>query len=141
MVFMASFATAQAGGGIETIHQYEGTSSYANFGGNCGFLGDVNGDGHDDFFIGNSSATINGVASCGEVWVRSGIDGSVLHYIAGTQNSEWVGREIEYAGDVDGDGCDDFSLGRNSPIGVDLISGASGTLLHHWPLLAFIPGH
>lgn len=133
LVFASPLASAQTGGGTELLYRYEGTASNTYFGRNCGFLGDVNGDGFDDFFIGNSSAAVNGVPGSGEAWIRSGVDGSVLHYVYGTQNSEWIGNVVELAGDVNGDGCDDFLLERRN-LSMDLISGATGTLLHQWPM-------
>ncbi len=76
-------------------------------------VGDVDGDGQDDFMVGLPGA--NAVA--GEVRVYSGASGAVLHTLSPG------GGAISGAGDLDGDGFPDFLVGPRA------FSGRDGSLL------------
>ena len=103
-----------------------------------GFIGDVNGDGHNDLLMGawGNSASIS---FGGLVEVRSGLDGSVLHSIFGTRDHGYFGASVAGPGDVTGDGVPDFLVGEpgaatlGSGTGAaHLYSGATGQLVHSW---------
>ena len=70
-------------------------------------VGDVNKDGYDDLLIGAwqySSVAPSG----GRIYLYSGRDGSILQTITGRIPGETLGFDAAGAGDVDGDGVNDF---------------------------------
>jgi Ca2+-binding RTX toxin-like protein len=86
--------------------------------------GDVNGDGIDDLLIGASFADPNGDTSgasyvvFGRVGVGSGghlelsaLDGTNGFQLSGVAASDFSGRAVSTAGDVNGDGVDDLLIG------------------------------
>ncbi len=95
-------------------------------------LGDVNSDGYDDFIIGNVDITNNNGDRVGNVKVYSGIDGSVLHNLNGTDPQVFLGSNVSGIGDVDKDGHADFLVGQyqvNGSPSVGLYSGKDGSLV------------
>ncbi len=92
-------------------------------------LGDLDGDGIDDFLAGASGAA----GSRGQVLVFSGADGRVLHTLLGDASGDLLGREIATPGDLDGDGREDFvataPTGQGRSGYVRAWSGADGSEL------------
>ncbi|MCI4644319.1 MAG: Ig-like domain-containing protein [Hyphomonadaceae bacterium] len=91
-------------------------------------LGDINGDGYDDFAVGSFNANkdngMGGVASdVGKSWIIFGtgadqpatfdvstINGTNGFVVIGDQADDYAGRVITSAGDIDGDGIDDILI-------------------------------
>jgi hypothetical protein len=86
--------------------------------------GDVNGDGFDDLIIGAYRADPNGISEAGQSYVVFGsnsgfgaglnleeLNGSNGFAINGIAASDWSGRSVSSAGDVNGDGFDDLIIG------------------------------
>ena len=95
---------------------------------------DVNGDGTPDFCIAASSADIAGQARAGKVIVHSGADGSVLLTLFGDHYFNRLGSEINYVGDVNGDGNPDLGVGNpgaNDFGNAQVYDLASGALLQN----------
>jgi len=86
------------------LHEISGTTPRANLGLNVGRTGDVNGDGHADFFIGAPAASLNGLPLVGSGVVYSGCDGSVLAQVNGTNLLDEMGSSGAGIGDINGDG-------------------------------------
>ncbi len=87
-------------------------------------LADVNGDGKADLLVGAALADPNGVADAGEVYVVFGTSTPPLTVdlgslgpagvtLRGASAGEMAGADVAAAGDVNGDGIDDFLVGTN----------------------------
>lgn len=99
-------------------------------GASVAWVGDVNGDGIDDFAIGAPSVSAGSPAASGAVWVIFGQTGATRgnlnlgslaasdgFLIIGDANGDSFGNSVAGAGDVNGDGFDDIVIG--APFGDD----------------------
>ncbi len=68
-----------------------------------GTVGDIDGDGHDDFFY-----TISWQDTGGQVNLHSGATGMAISNLQGPQHGKYFGQNVAAAGDIDQDGHDDF---------------------------------
>ncbi len=108
----------------------------ASFGIGLDIIGDVNGDGYEDFGVGQSGF-IDGAPfpTYGRVIVYSGVDGEIIHSIVGTVESGAFGLNVSGLGDVDSDGVPDFGattfmLNATDHNTVSVFSGATGGLIY-----------
>ena len=130
---------AYSGAGFQFLYSVDGIASLDWLGVSLSDAGDVNNDGYDDFIAGaweyGGSMTSNGDGT-GYARVYSGVNGSVLHTIVGAGPKDFCGRSVGGAGDINGDGFDDFmigSYGRDNGFtnsgNVSVYSGATGAIL------------
>jgi hypothetical protein len=111
--------------------------------GNCvDGVGDVNGDGYDDFIVGAPSTNVDSFQSSGSAYVYSGLDGALLFRFDGEAPAvvQSFGRAVSGLGDINHDGINDFLIGASGTIinnqsyvgSVFAYSGADGALLYRF---------
>jgi FG-GAP repeat protein/VCBS repeat protein len=102
--------------------------STIGIGNSVAWLSDLNSDGVADFAAGGASLTSQ--PGSGQVLIGSGADGSTLFDLVGEPGAGF-GIAVARAGDVDGDGLDDFAVGApfNGNGAVYIYSGATGAML------------
>lgn len=134
----SEFARVFSGHDGSVLFTVSSNSEGNRFGFSVSGAGDVNGDGYADIIVGayheNSSVQQSGSTS-----VYSGIDGSLLYFIRGDSEFDFFGFSVSEAGDVNGDGFDDFMVGSPcDDIGgsfrctgsASVFSGATGSILY-----------
>jgi len=92
------------------LYDFHGHSGGDHFGSSVSGAGDVNGDGIPDLIVGAPWDDNNGVRS-GSARVLSGSDGRILYSFDGDDSIDEFGRSVSGAGDLNGDGIDDFIVG------------------------------
>jgi len=128
--------------GVHGFIEYELHGSLAGdeLGWSVANLGDVNGDGIDDFAAGRPGRDFLGAIDAGGVEVHSGSDGSLLWSKTWTAAGARAGSVVAAAGDVNGDGRGDVLVGAPAFDGPSapadpswgravLYSGATGAVL------------
>jgi len=124
------------------LREWGPTVPNASYGSTIAGLGDVNGDGALDFAIGGSdSDRSSGAGGEGRVEVRSGLDGSLLWHVVGSNKLASMGDfgGMASTNDVDGDGVMDLALidvAATGVYGVRHFSGASGSEIWNCPFNA-----
>lgn len=115
------------------IHGYTGDSAADYLGGEIVGLGDINGDGYDDFAFGAYEGTLNGGdvnSSLNEVYIMLG-DNVVASYSDKSDalrltGGTGFGRHLSGVDDVNGDGYDDLLVSNNNS-SLKLIMGENRT--------------
>jgi hypothetical protein len=100
-------AYVRSGATGQPLFTFTGENAGDGFGIGAADVGDVNKDGRDDLLIG--SWQYSKIAqSGGRIYLYSGRDGTILQTITGRIPGETLGFDAAGAGDVDGDGVNDF---------------------------------
>lgn len=117
------------------IYRIDGATSGELFGEALGVLGDVNGDGFEDWLVGAPLASI-GTTRNGRVDVRSGFDGTLLSQEIGSEGFGNLGTAVAGLGDVNGDSIPDYvvsgpfeNANGNDAGAVYVLSGANSSFL------------
>lgn len=143
MVLMVPAVAVASGGFVEPdvdlIQTHVGDNSPGdNYGWVGASLGDLNGDGTDDYGVTAVTDPAGGVLA-GKAYVYSGSDGSELNTVTGL-GGELLGWSMDTAGDVNADGTPDYVIGApgfgvNTPdvFGRALVvSGADHSMIHEF---------
>jgi len=104
------FCSAQAQN-AQLLYQKNGQAAGDSIGYSVAIVGDMNGDARADFIVGAPYADPSGLIDAGKVYVYSGADGSLLYEKNGEVASDHFGFSVAGAGDVNGDGREDFIIG------------------------------
>jgi len=109
------------------------TSGYDGdgYGSSMDSLGDMNGDGVEEFIVGAPKDSTSG-ENFGVIRIYNGLDGAVLSTLYGNSEKQFFGLDVSSAGDINSDGYDDFAVVSRSQNGVGFVtvySGLDGALL------------
>jgi hypothetical protein len=104
------------------IRTHRGTADHTQLGSAVAGVGDIDGDGFEDVAAGAPGI------SYGSVRLYSGLDGSLIDVLLGTENLH-LGALVASVGDVNLDGVPDFSATGNANL-VLVYSGADRTVIH-----------
>lgn len=115
------------------LYTWHGDSWLGRFGESAAGAGDVNADGFDDVIVGAGGEDRNGGES-GTAKVFSGFDGSIVYSWDGIDELDCLGRSVDGAGDVNGDGFADLIVGAlaswNNSGNVRAFAGSAVSLTH-----------
>ena len=118
------------------LYTFNGDSASDYFGYSVSGAGDVNNDGYDDVIVGAYYDDNTGMDS-GSARVFSGANGSILYTFNGDSASDWFGRSVSAAGDVNNDGYADVIVGafQDDNTAADsgsarVLSGVNGSILY-----------
>ena len=116
----------------QSLYTVAGDSTGDEFGVSVRSAGDVDADGHADLIVGARKDDNTGL-DAGSATVYSGFTGMALFQVNGSNGSDWFGDSVGSAGDVDGDGFDDFLVGAPNESGFTgsayIFSGMNASLL------------
>jgi hypothetical protein len=92
------------------LHHFIGTQYLSQLGYAVAIAGDVNLDGYADILVGAPAGPFSG-SEPGFAKLYSGFDGTTLYSWVGPSPQSRFGQSVAGAGDIDGDGYDDFIIG------------------------------
>jgi len=82
-----------------------------HFGCAVSWIGDLDGDGHDEVFVGAFKDDNYGNFNSGMIRIFSGADGSLMHQDDGEAEGDRMGIFVRGTGDITGDGVPDYMMG------------------------------
>ena len=107
-----TYGTPDSLGGTDVLY---GDESGSQFGYSVAGVGDVNGDGYPDLLVGAPSATVGGAAGAGKAYLflgsATGIGTRAAWTFALPNAGASLGYAVAWAGDVNGDGYNDWLVG------------------------------
>jgi hypothetical protein len=134
-IFGKVYAFSGATGAMLWARDEPGGKQLGSLGMRLQRIADVNGDGRADLLAGAPFHDVNPdpavTVLAGEAYVLSGATGTILrtHAAASPQNDDRFGMGLAALADQNGDGRDDYAIGRPGADAVYLFSGADGASL------------
>src|SRR5258706_27119 len=126
IAFVAIGACAQA---QDFQYRLDGDATNGfTFGDRAGFVGDVDGDGGDGFFVTDPDWNDGGDALPRALFVYSGESGAPLWSVEGGSSNDFLGEGAAALADLDGDGFREVAVGGEYQQ-VDVYSAKTGVLL------------
>jgi hypothetical protein len=128
----------------EELYQIWGPAPWSNFGNSVAIVGDIDGDGGDDYWVGAPGARDSAGRITGVAYLHSGKTGELRRSVDGKTVQAFYGAFVTAIGDVDGDGAKDVLIAApqiqyvpykssygppSGPGFVEIRSGADGTFL------------
>jgi hypothetical protein len=110
----AGIVEVRSGATGALLYRIEGVERSAYFGKAIASVGDIDGDGIDDFVVGAPDASPDGRSQAGSAFLFSGVNGRLLHRFDGGAAFDEFGASVAGGGDVDGDGTGDIAIGSPS---------------------------
>ena len=107
----AGAAFLVSGRTFQAFWSFEGPTPDDRLGHWVSKAGDVNADGTLDYIVGAPFADPGGMPYAGFVHVFSGATGLILYTLNGEHATDQFGHAVSDAGDLNGDGYDDFAVG------------------------------
>ena len=134
--FFFGKAHAISGADGSILREHYGQNTYISYGESVAGVGDINHDGFDDYAAGEAASHYAGFFA-GSVFVYSGLDGSTLLRVDGTDAEGYLGFGVDSLGDFDLDGTPDLLIGspgktlpgRSDTGAAGIYSGATGGLI------------
>ncbi|MFQ5748391.1 MAG: integrin alpha [Planctomycetota bacterium] len=118
-----------------------GPGASRRFGHSLAGVGDVDGDGQDDFLVGDPDSSPAGARETGAAFLFSGADGTLIYKFQGPRQESNFGFSASGTNDLDGDGVPDVLVGAPNTKGFGegrksgsafLYSGLTGRLLRRF---------
>src|SRR5689334_18911448 len=114
-------------------YRLDGDANFGfTFGYRAGFVGDVDGDGGDDFFVTDPDWNDGANSLAGALFVISGKTGALLWSVKGAASNDFLGEGAAALADLDGDGFRELAVGGEYQQ-VDVYSARTGALLRSHP--------
>jgi hypothetical protein len=128
----------------DKLYQAWGPGPWSNFGASIAIVGDIDGDGGDDFWVGSPGALDAAGQITGAAYLHSGKTGELRRSVDGPSLFAWYGTHVSAIGDVNGDGAKDVLIAApqsqyvpyksswgpaSGPGFVEIRSGVNGLLL------------
>jgi hypothetical protein len=105
LAFLCVPATAQ-----DKLYQVWGPGPWSNFGTSIAIVGDIDGDGGEDYWVGAPGALDAVGRLTGVAYLYSGKTGELRRSVDGPSPYAWYGTHVTAIGDVDGDGAKDVLI-------------------------------
>ena len=92
------------------LYRIDGAMPGDELGFSVAVLGDIDGDGADDYIVGAPRSDVGGT-DAGTAYVVSGLSGTTLHTLHGSRPGDRFGYSVAGPGDLDGDTVPDWIVG------------------------------
>jgi len=112
---------------VNIVREWDGEAAGDQFGWIARVIGDVDGDGKNDFVTSAPTKNVRG-ENAGRIYVYSGGTGALIWSVDGAPGDQ-LGTGLESAGDIDGDGVPDVVAGAPSIDTAYVYSGRDGRAL------------